>query len=367
MTMGRFLAAPTALLAALAACNKPAANPPAAPEGPPSLFRIPGEQAAQLQLVTVQAQPIRRPLVVPAQVSFDALRTSDVVPLVDGKVSKLLVREGDRVRSGQPLMSIASPGSADSQAALDRDEATLANANTVLARDRDLYQHKAISLEELQQAELTVASAKASVATDRTRVQVTGTGRGNALLRSPIEGVVVARHISVGESVQAGTTATFTITDPSALWVIAQLYQEDLRRVAVGDPVEIRTPVLETPLAARVSYVGAALDPDTLTIPVRIAAQNPGGVLKSGMYVDAAISPMRTEQAMLVPAAAVLRDADNLPFVYVQAGPNEYARRRIDLGEQVGGSSIVRDGLAAGEKVVGDGALFLQFAENLER
>src|SRR5207302_476521 len=83
---------------------------------------------------------------------------------------------------------------------------------------------------------------------------------------------------------------TFTISDPSAIWVMAQLYQDDLRRVAIGDPVEIRTPVLEAPLAAQVTYVGASLDSDTLTIPVRIAAQNPGGVLKSGMYVDAGIS-----------------------------------------------------------------------------
>ena len=357
---------PFAFLFALAACGQKAPPPSAAP-GAASLFHLPGEQTAQLQLVTVVEGPVIRPLLVPAVISFDGLRTSEVVPLVDGKVSRLLVREGDRVTAGQPLMSIASPSSADAQANLDRDLATLANAGTVLARDKDLYQHKAISLEELQQAELAVTSAKASVATDRARVRITGTGRGDAFLRSPIAGVVVARRIAVGESVQAGTTPTFTVSDPSSVWVMAQLYQEDLRRVAVGDPVEIRSAVLEAPMAARISYVGASLDPDSLTIPVRIAARNPQGTLKSGMYVDVAISPVRSERAMLVPAGAVLRDADNLPFVYVQAQPNEYARRRIDLGEQTGASMIVRSGLAAGEKVVGDGALFVQFADSLEK
>ena len=357
---------PFAFLFALAACGQKAPPPSAAP-GAASLFHLPGEQTAQLQLVTVAEGPVMRPLLVPAVISFDGLHTSEVVPLVDGKVSRLLVREGDRVTAGQPLMSIASPSSADAQANLDRDLATLANAGTVLARDKDLYQHKAISLEELQQAELAVTSAKASVATDRARVRITGTGRGDAFLRSPIAGVVVARRIAVGESVQAGTTPTFTVSDPSSVWVMAQLYQEDLRRVAVGDPVEIRSAVLEAPMAARISYVGASLDPDSLTIPVRIAARNPQGTLKSGMYVDVAISPVRSERAMLVPAGAVLRDADNLPFVYVQAQPNEYARRRIDLGEQTGASMIVRSGLAAGEKVVGDGALFVQFADSLEK
>ena len=179
--------------------------------------------------------------------------------------------------------------------------------------------------------------------------------------------MVVARHISVGESVQAGGTPAFTISDPSQVWVVGQLYQDDLRRVAVGDPVEVRSSVLDAPLAAHVSYIGAALDPDSLTIPVRIAAGNPGGVLKSGMYVDIAISPIHTERAMLVPAYSVLHDSDNLPFVYLQAAPSEYARRRIDLGEQVGDSFIVRGGLAAGDKVVSDGALFVQFADSLER
>ena len=361
--MKPFLATVASVL--MLACGRTA--PPAVSESEPELFHVPVEQAAQLKVVTVEERKVARPLAVPALVLFDAVHTSDVVPLVDGKVAKVLVHEGDRVKVDQPLMAIASPSSADAQAALERDLAALANANGVLARDRDLYKHQAISLEELQQAELASASAKASVATDRTRVRITGTGRGDALLRSPINGVVVAKHIAVGASVQAGTTPTFTITDPSQVWVVAQLFQEDLRRVAVGDPVEIRTAVLDGPLSARVTYVSAILDPDTLTIPVRIAAHNPGGALKSGMYVDAEISPVHVEQAMLLPAFAVLRDSDNLPFVYLQIRPAVYARRHIQLGDQVGSSFIVRGGLAAGDKVLSDGALFVQFADSLER
>ncbi len=355
----------TAAAALALACNH--SEPPPVPSQPATLFRVPPEQNAQLKLTTVAQSQVAQPLFLPAQVAFNELRTTDVVSLVDGKVVKLLAREGDFVKVGQPLMAIASPSSADAQANLVRDRAALANTLLVQARDRDLYQHKAISLEELQTAELAVASAKASVATDLTRVRVTGTGAGDAVLRSPISGVIVARRISVGGSVQAGSTSAFTISDPSQVWVVGQLYQDDLRRVAVGDPAEIRSSVLDAPIAARVSYVGASLDPDSLTIPVRIAASNPGGVLKSGMYVDLAISPVHTEREMLVPAFSVLRDSDNLPFVYLQAKPAEYARRHIELGNQVGNSFIVRSGLAEGDKVVGDGALFVQFADGLER
>ena len=355
----------TAAAALALACSH--TEPAPVPSQPATLFRVLPEQNAQLKLTTVEQSPVARPLFLPAQVAFNELRTTEVVSLVDGKVVKLLAREGDLVKMGQPLMTIASPSAADAQASLVRDRAALGNALLVQARDRDLYQHQAISLEELQTAELAVASAKASVTTDLTRVRVTGTGRGDAVLRSPIGGVIVARRVSVGGSVQAGSTSAFTISDPSQVWVVGQLYQDDLRRVAVGDPAEIRSSVLDAPIAARVSYVGAALDPDSLTIPVRIAASNPGHVLKSGMYVDLAISPVHTEREMLVSAFSVLRDADNLPYVYLQANPSEYARRHIELGSQVGDSFIVRGGLAAGDKVVGDGALFVQFADSLER
>jgi cobalt-zinc-cadmium efflux system membrane fusion protein len=354
-----------AILLLLLACGKSA--PPQPPQAAPDLFHLPVEQVAQLQIVTVARQPVSRPLQVPAAISFDALRTSEVVPLVDGKVAKLLVHEGDLVKAGQPLMAIASPGSADAQAALERDQAALSNATLVLARDKDLYEHKAISLEELQAAQLAASTAQSSVTSDRARVRITGTGKGDALLKSPIAGMVAARRVSVGDSVQGGATAAFTITDPAAMWVIAQLYQEDLRRVAVGDPAEIRSAVLPAPIAARVSYIGAMLDPDSLTIPVRIAARNVSGALKSGMYVDVSISPARTEQAILVPAFAVLRDSDNLPFVYKLAGESAYARVHVDLGDQVGSAWVIRGGLAEGDKVVGNGALFVQFADSLER
>lgn len=332
-----------------------------------SLFQVPENQRARLTLVKVEPRPVDLPIELPAQVTFDELRTSDVTPLVDGKVARVIAKEGDRVRAGQPLLAIASPESADSQANLDRDQAALAHAESVLARDTDLYAHKAIALADLEQAQLDVKSAKASVESDRARVSITGTGPKLAMLRSPIDGIVVARHIAVGEAIQAGSTPTFTITNPSAIWVVGQLYQEDLHHVAVGDPAEIRSSLLEHPIPGKVLYVGASLDPDTLTIPVRIAADNPDGLLKKGLYVEAAISPRKPQDELLVPADAVLRDDDNLPFVYVQEEGGSFARRHVRLGEQVGGDVVVVEGLKPGEQIIGNGALFVQFAETLAR
>lgn len=355
------------LLVSIAAACSRAPAPDAAPKAKGSLFVVPEGQRAHLTITKASKGPVVRPVRAPAVVSFDDLLTSEVTPLVSGKITKVLVREGDRVKVGQPLMTIASPESSDNAGTLARDRSALRSKQTILVRDEDLYEHKAISLEELQQARLDVESAKSTVQSDEARMAITGSNSGSAVLSSPIEGVVVTRKVSVGDAVQAGSTGCFTITDPSSIWVVSQLYQEDLHRVAVGDVAAIRSPVLEAPLAGKVIYIGAAIDPDTLTIPVRIAAQSSGGLLKRGMYVDVEITPEHTDVAVIVAASGVLRDADNLPFVYVQARPGEFARRHVTVGAQIGDSYTITLGLADGEQVLTDGALFVQFADSLEQ
>ena len=358
----------TALVASLAvlgvaACT--AAPPPPPVRADPSLFTVPPEQRARLQIVTVDRKPVVRTVSVPAAVAFDDLKTSTVMPLVSGKVEKVLVHEGDRVRPGQPLLVIASPDSSDAAANLTRDRAVLQNKKVVLARDEDLYAHQAISQEELQGAQLDVTEAKAQLADDEARARITGTGMSHAELRSPIGGLVVSRQVSAGNAVSAGSTPCFVITDPTVVWVVAQLYQQDLARVRVGDAARIRSPELQAPLQGHVTYIGAAIDPDTLTVPVRIAVSNPGGLLKSGMYVSAEIQPDAPEDALVVPASAVLRDDDNLPFVFVQASPGQFARRHVTLGDAVDGGDVIASGLRPGEQVLAGGAVFVQFAESL--
>jgi membrane fusion protein, heavy metal efflux system len=355
------------LLAALlvAACQKEKSVEPPASKGP-SLFEVPKDQQAKLQVLSVEKRSISRPLHVPAVVAFNELKTSDVVPLVSGRVTKLLVNEGDHVTAGQPLLSIASPDSSDNTANLKRDRATLANKQTVLRRDEDLYEHKAISLEELQTAQLDVTSAQATLEDDEAHVKIAGTGKGQAFLRSPISGVVVARHVSVGEAVQSGGNTVFTVTDPSLVWVVAHVYPEDVRRVALGDSAEIHSAALEAPMKGKVTYIGAAIDTDTLTVPIRIAVPNAEGVLKAGLYVDAEISPAHNEDVELLPLAALLRDNDNIPFVYLEVAPGQFARRHATIGDQVGTEIMIRDGLKEGDRVLASGALFVQFADTLE-
>lgn len=332
-----------------------------------SLFSVPADQRAHLKIVTAATEPVTLPVSVPARVQFDELKTSHVVPLVGGKVARILVHEGDRVKKHQTLLTIASPDASDVAASAARDRSELQTKKVILARDKDLYDHKAISLEELQQAELEVTAAKATLADDLAHASITGGGSSQAALRSPIAGTVVARNISAGDAVEAGSTACFTITDPTAIWVVAQLYQDDLTQVHLGDSALVRSPVLKKPIEGKVTYIGSSIDADTLTIPVRIAASNDEGLLKQGMYVNAEIVPGKPTDTMLLPSAAVLRDEDNLPFVYVEAGPGQFARRHVELGTQVDDKFEIASGVSAGDKVLADGAVFVQFADSLER
>ena len=145
------------------------------------------------------------------------------------------------------------------------------------------------------------------------------------------------------------------------------MYERDLAYVRVGDPVTIQTDAYPTTFHGRISYVAAALDPISRTLQVRIVTDNPGRKLKKDMYVTASARAAVIENALTVPDAAVLRTSENQPFVYVSTGPNQFAQRLVTVGESQDGKTEIASGLQAGERVIADGSLFLQFANSLQR
>jgi cobalt-zinc-cadmium efflux system membrane fusion protein len=151
------------------------------------------------------------------------------------------------------------------------------------------------------------------------------------------------------------------------VWVLVNVYQKDLADVSVGDEVTIQNDAYPNAFRGKISYIASALDPTTRSVQARIAAGNPGQKLKKDMYVTATVNAGSIPNALALPDSAVLRDTENLPFVYVQAGANQFARRSVKLGISQGGRTQITDGIKAGEKVVGDGSLFLQFQNSLQR
>ncbi len=145
---------------------------------------------------------------------------------------------------------------------------------------------------------------------------------------------------------------------------MADIFESSLPDVAVGDPAEISTGAAREPTTGRVDYISALVDPNTRAISVRIVARNPDDALKKDMYVRVRIQSKRDSTGLLVPASAVLRNDENLPFVYVQDHDGSFSRRRVTLGAQVEQRYEIREGLSAGESVAMEGGLFMQFAES---
>ena len=185
---------------------------------------------------------------------------------------------------------------------------------------------------------------------------------------SPIAGEAVERLVSPGQVIQAGATQVFTISDMRSVWVLANIYQKDLPYVHLGDSVTITADSYPgTEFHGKISYISAALDANTRTLQARIEVKNPQGKLKKDMYVVATVQAETIPNALTVPAAALLRDAENQPFVYVLNQNNKFGRRAVTLGVSDGVNTQLLSGVAPGDRVVGDGSLFLQFANSVQR
>ena len=175
------------------------------------------------------------------------------------------------------------------------------------------------------------------------------------------------RLCSPGQLLQAGGTQCFTLSDMSSVWVLVNVYQNDIAYVHVGEDVTIDNETYPGVVRGKIQYIAPALDPTTRTLQARIEASNPGERLKKDMYVTAEVRAGVIPNALSVPDAAVLRDTENMPYVYLQTGNNQFARRMVTIGESQGGKTQILTGLQAGDKIVGDGSLFLQFQNSLQR
>jgi len=144
------------------------------------------------------------------------------------------------------------------------------------------------------------------------------------------------------------------------------VYQSDLAYVRSGNDVVVQTDAYPGSFHGRISYVSPSLDPNTRTLQARIVVDNPGEKLKKDMYCTVTVTAGSIANVLAVPDSSVLRDDNNQPFVYVETGTNQFGRRDVDVGEKQNGKAQILKGISAGERVVGDGSLFLQFANALQ-
>jgi cobalt-zinc-cadmium efflux system membrane fusion protein len=341
------------------------------------LFTLPADQMSHIQVYTVAQAPLERTLRFSGAVAYNAYTTTTVITQVGGPVSRVLVTPGEKVTPGQPLLYVASPDYMQLRSAYIKARDSLQLAEKNYNRSKDLYAHQAIAQADLEQAESNRTQAEADVQSSEQAIRVLGISNPDSILAapttaelplvSPRAGEVVERLCSTGQLLQAGGTQCFTLSDMSTVWVLVNVYQNDIAYVHVGQDVAIDNETYPGVIHGKIQYVSPALDPTTRTLPVRIEAMNPGERLKKDMYVTAEVRAGTIPNALAVPDAAVLRDTENMPYVYIQTGTNQFARRMVNIGESKNGKTQILSGLQAGDKIVGDGSLFLQFQNSFQR
>ncbi len=341
------------------------------------LFTIPADQMAHVQVLTVQPISLTRTLRLTGTVAFNSFHTTPVITQVSGPVRRIVVVPGQSVQKGEPMLYVASPDYSQLRSNYLKAKDAYALAQKAYARAQDLYQHHALAEQNLEQAQSAEVQAGGDLVAAEASLKVLGIADPDALVKAPptfeavvkapINGQVVEQDVSVGQLLQLGTTQCFMLSDTSTVWVLVNVYQKDLPFVRVGDAVTIQTDSYPDVFHGRISYVAAALDPNTRTLQARIETSNPGEKLKKDMYVVATVDAGTIQNAIAVPDSAVLRDTENQPFVYVEVSPNQFGRRTVILGEGLSGQTQITSGLSPGEHVVGNGSLFLQFANSLQR
>jgi membrane fusion protein, heavy metal efflux system len=336
------------------------------------------DQRQHIRLYTVAASKFHKTLETSGAVDFDNDQATSVLAPFSGPVSRLLVNPGDHVTKGQALAVVDSPDFAAAVSTYQKALVAAATTRRLANMDKDLVQHQGVAQREEDQAQTDAASAEAdSEAARQTLVAlgvdpktVNGVRRGrkvvrvDGIIRSPITGTLVEKLITPGQLLQAGTTPAFTVADLSRVWVLAQIFGSDVSSVNVGDAADVETGIGSAKLSGTVENISALVDPNTRSVVARVALANPGDALKKQMYVRVTIKSRQEISGMLVPVSAILRDDENLPFVYVAQPGGAFARQHVTLGYRAGDQYDISDGLKPGNQVVVDGGLFLQFMQN---
>jgi len=370
------VAATLMVLAAMVGCSPKDDSKPAASTS--ANITLTAEQKQHLRFYTVASARYHRTIDTTGVVDFDNDQATSVLAPFSGPVTKLLVEPGQKVAKGQSLAIVDSPDYAAAASAYSKALATARTNRKLADADKDLMQHQGISEREAQQAQTDAANAEAdrdsalkalvSLNVDPQSLKDIEQGRLHAriegIIRAPLAGTVAERLITPGQLLQAGTTPCFTIADLSRVWVMAQIFGTDLASVRIGDQARIVADTTSHDVAGTVENISALVNPDTRSVQARIAVDNRDDLLKKQAYVHVLIQARRESEGLLVPVSAVLRDDENLPFLYVVQQDGSFARRHVTLGLRAGDRYDIPTGLKAGDRIVVDGALFVQFMQS---
>ncbi|HKV26224.1 MAG TPA: efflux RND transporter periplasmic adaptor subunit [Candidatus Acidoferrum sp.] len=343
---------------------KAEAPPPAVVEQIGNANKVEVDHPEQFPLFTAIEHTAKAELNATGVVAPDVSRTVPVISLAVGRVVELDARLGDTVKKGQLLLRVQSADLASAFSDYRKAVADEVLARTQFERAEDLYKKGAISLNDLQVAKDAAAKANVDVETTIARLRVLGGDPANPTeildIRAPISGVITDQQVTTASGVQGlSSTNPFTISDISRVWILCDVYENDLSIIHLGETADIRLNAYpDRKFTGRISNVGTILDPNLRTAKVRVEVENPG-LMKLGMFVTATFHGKQAEMHAAVPADAILHLHDR-DWVYVPAGGKQFQRLEVTTGETLPGNlQEIVSGLKPGQQVVRN-ALVLQ-------
>jgi len=359
-------------------------------EGPmkgADFLRVVADQMHQLQIVKVETYAFRTQRSAIGQIGYNEDASTVVLTPFSGRVTRLIAKPGDQVKSGDPLLEIDSPEQLvpqndfiAAQAAKRKASSQHNLAQIVEKRVRDLHEGKAAPSKDLQAAEAQLASAENDLRSadttleaararlrilGRTDVEIaqleqTGTLSRVTTITAPISGTVVSRKVGPGQHVKADSgDALYVIADLSTVWLKAQIFEQDIAQVRIGQEIEAKVSAVPNRIfKARINAINSASDLTTRRVVVRSEIENADGLLKAEMFAMFRISIDEASTTPAVPTDAVIREGD-IATVWVETEPMLFKRRVVEIGIQRDGLTQIRKGLDSGESVVARGAIFV--------
>jgi len=368
--------AAAALALGAAGCSRPervnaASSMPVTVEAAPDPATVEPPHPELFQLVQAEQRKVHDDLTATGVVAPDVSRTVPVNSMSGGRIIEIHARLGDDVVQGQLLLRLTSQ---DLTAAISDYQKALADevlARRALERAQTLYDHGAVAQKDLETAEDTAAKAKVDVGTTAERIRILGGTTGNLSpitdIKAPVSGTIVEQNVAGPAAVKSldNSPNLFTIADLSHVWLLCDVYENNLAQVHLGDLAEVRLNAYpDRPLRGRVSNISKVLDPNTRSAKVRLEMENAAGLMRPGMFATARFVSQSTSTRLVLPATAILRLHDK-DWVFRPGEGNRFRRVEIQAGHAMDdGTQQILGGLEPGAKVVANA---LQFSSAVEQ
>jgi cobalt-zinc-cadmium efflux system membrane fusion protein len=316
-----------------------------------------------VKLATAEPARLRWTDPQPARIGIDQARASKVGVAVTGRVTRVFVELGERVRKGQPLFTVSSPEVAELKAEREKAAVDVEAARATFERVRALVASHAVPAKEeatagqqLRQAEVAQRLAESKMQS----LSVLPSAERNCDVSSPRDGLVVEKNVLVDQQVSPDSSGSLmVVADLSWVWVTAEVFEAEAAGIRPGDAAQVTSPAFPgVALEGRVDMVSSVADPARHTLPVRVRLANPAGILRPNVYAQVRFAAPPRPDAVEVPGSAVLFDGAR-QYVYVEDGRGGFVRRDVTTGPAREGRVTVLSGLDGGQKVVAEGAVLL--------